>query len=197
MNDDQSEPLQRLLLQIARHRDESCQQILQAANAQAAEWIASAKAEAKRRVSIAKKAEKERLAEAQATLKARQATELRQQQLRQTQAMLEQGWTLLLESVTRHWEQPELRAIWLSNLAQRAAQLFANGTWTIRHPPQWHPQEWGTLHPESRFQADPDLTAGLCIGCQGAWLDGSLQGMMANRQALSALLLAQLERDEK
>jgi vacuolar-type H+-ATPase subunit E/Vma4 len=125
MNDDQSEPLQRLLQQITRHQEESCQQILQEAHAQADAWIASAKTEAKRRLSIAKKAEKERLAEAQATLKARQATELRQQQLRQTQAMLEQGWSLLLESVTRHWGHPEQRAIWLSTLAQRAEQLFA------------------------------------------------------------------------
>lgn len=195
MSDDPQGPLQPLLQQIARHQEEACRQILEAARAQAEEWIATAKAEAKRRTTLAKKAEKERRTEAQATLRARQATELRQQRLRQTQAILAQGWTLLLEAVIRHWESPEHRVIWLRMVRQRAEGLFADAPWHIQHPPHWDPAEWGSHPLEIRFQADPELTAGWRIGCRGAWLDGSLQGMMANRQALSALLLAQLERD--
>ncbi|MEO5363328.1 MAG: hypothetical protein H7838_06855 [Magnetococcus sp. DMHC-8] len=197
MTDDQSEPLQRLLQRLALHQQQACRQILEEARAQAVELIATAEAEARRRLGAAREAEEARLAEAQATLQARQATASRQNRLRQTQTLLERGWTRLLESVAQRWANGEQRALWLHRLLRQARQTLPGDDWTVHHPPDWEPTEWPAGLPVSRWQADPELTAGLRIGCRGAWLDGSLQGMMANRRELSALLLAQLEKDEE
>ncbi len=196
MNDDQSEPLRLLVQRITRHQQEACQQILETARLEADDIIALAEAEAKRREALVTEAEEGRLAETEATLRARQATEVRQHRLHQTQAMLEQGWTLLLAQLTQRWADAGQRALWLATLRQRAEQTLAPGDWSVHHPPAWNPAEWGASSAAVAFHPDEHLTAGLRIGCRGAWLDGSLQGMMANRRELSARLLAQLEKDE-
>ncbi|MBF0462371.1 MAG: hypothetical protein HQL87_13370 [Magnetococcales bacterium] len=196
MSDDQSEPLQRIVQHITQQQQQACQQILAEARATAARIVATAEAEAVRRTAAAQEAEERRLAEAQATVQARQETEDRQHRLQQTQAVLEQGWTLLLEQLAQRWASAEHRALWLAMLVRQAQQTFPLGDWTVQHPPAWDPEELRLLHPDPRFDSDPHLTAGLRIGCRGAWLDGSVQGMMANRRELSALLLAQLEKKE-
>ena len=196
MSDDQSEPLQRIVQHITQQQEETCQQILAEAHATADQIIATAEAEAARRTAVAQEAEERRLAEAQATMQARQATEGRQHRLQQTQAVLEQGWTLLLEQLAQRWACTEHRALWLAMLVRQAQQTFSYGDWTVQHPPAWDPVELRVLHPDPRFDSDPHLTAGLRIGCRGAWLDGSVQGMMANRRELTALLLAQLGKNE-
>ncbi|MBF0401859.1 MAG: hypothetical protein HQL90_13965 [Magnetococcales bacterium] len=193
---DQSESLQRLLQRLSQHQEAACQEILAAAEAQAAELIATATAEAKRREAEAVRAAEQRWAEAQAMLQARQATDERQYRLRQTQAVLERGWNLLLTVLEQRWTVASQRRLWVAMLVQRAERLFATADWVVQHPLQWQTAELGIDRAEIRFQADAGLTAGLRIGCQGAWLDGTVQGMMVNRQELSALLLAQLEQDE-
>ncbi|MEO5339230.1 MAG: hypothetical protein H7837_01740 [Magnetococcus sp. MYC-9] len=195
MNGDQSEPLQRLLQQLQQNQTQACQQILAEAEAQAAELITAATAAARAREEEAFHGEEKRLAETAAALQARQASEARQRRLRQSQWLLEQGWQLLLAQIDRRWANAGQRALWLAALHRQAEQTFTSGSWTVQHPSHWDPAEFSVLHPASCFQEDPTVTAGLRIGCRGAWLDGTLQGMMANRRQISALLLAQLEQD--
>ncbi|MBF0162004.1 MAG: hypothetical protein HQL88_06925 [Magnetococcales bacterium] len=197
MSGDHQEALAALLQRLALHQEQACQQIVQEAQQQAAELVAAATEAARQREKTAQHAEEERWAAATANLQARQATERRQHRLRQRQALLEEGWALLLEAVAQRWADPAQRALWVASLVAEASSLFPQGEWCVQHPPQWAVTEWTTRHPDDQWQADARLTAGLRIGCQGAWLDGTLQGMMANRQTLTALLLAQLTHDEE
>lgn len=197
MNGDQTPSLQRLLQRITQHQETACQEILAAAEQQAAELVATATAEAKQRKERAKKVAKQQWNATIASRQARQATEKRLNQLRQTQTVLDQGWQMLLEALHQRWHQAEARALWVAMLVQRAEQLFTTDGWTVIHPPSWQPAELGNTNRETTFQADATLTAGLRIGSQGAWLDGTIEGMVANRQELSALLLAQLQHDEE
>ncbi|MBF0182901.1 MAG: hypothetical protein HQM06_00725 [Magnetococcales bacterium] len=197
MNDDHSEPLRLLVQRITQHQQRHCQHILDEARSRAAEMVANATAEAERREAAALAAEQQRLADTAATLQARQATEQRQQRLLQTRALLERGWSRLLETLQQQWADSNQRRQWLQSLLQQARRTFAHADWLVLHPPEWDAQEWQQQLPEARFQVDPSLSAGIKIGCRGAWLDGSIQGMMANRRELSGLLLAQLAIDEE
>jgi hypothetical protein len=197
MNDDHSAPLRLLVQRINQHQQGQCQQILAEARSRAADIVAHANAEAERREAAALAAEQQRLTEAAAMLQARQATEQRQQRLLQTRALLERGWQRLLERVQQRWQDEAHQAIWLDALRQQAQRTFARADWLILHPPDWSPEVWRAALPAVRFQADATLSAGLKITCEGVWLDGSLQGMIANQRELSGLLLAQLAIDEE
>ena len=74
------------------------------------------------------------------------------------------------------------------------------GAWTLRHPPGWPPAEQQAvreelgreLGAEPQCRGDAGIEAGLIIDSGGACLDGSLQGLLADRQRLEARLLALL-----
>ena len=70
--------------------------------------------------------------------------------------------------------------------------------WLIEHPDGWTEAEQARFRDELndgsdrqlQFRRRDDLSAGLRIVTEGAVVDGSLQGLMADRPSIEALLLA-------
>ena len=72
------------------------------------------------------------------------------------------------------------------------------GDWRVEHPEGWDAQEQGELAAMAQtlegvnlqFGAHPALVAGIRISTDSTSVDGSLSGLLADRTAIEALILA-------
>lgn len=190
-----------LLELVERHRQRECDTILNEARERAREILTDARREARTRVHQSVSEDRVR---AQAGLNAAEAhlRTIRRHHLQQsTRALLESGWTQLRTALQARWRDPDARARWVQGLAQRAMDTLPHGDWELYHPEDWPPEEQAAAR--TRFEAlsggglrliaDPRLTVGLRICCAGACLDGTLQGLLEDRPATEARLLALIE----
>ena len=180
---------------------EACRTTLDQANKQAEEIVKTAEEEARQRKKAAQAAEQWRRARVLEATQAQQATELRQLRLNNTKTLLEKGFVLLEQALVQCWQNEANRRRWLLFLLDRAHLLLPEGNWEVIHPTGWNPQEIKEIGdtmatrdtPSLTFRAETSLTAGVRMGCRGAWVDGTLHGITANRQEIEAMLLALLE----
>lgn len=192
---------ERLLVLVTQHQNQRCQQILQEAGQQAKVMIETAKRTAKQQIEHALKTEEIRRETALKNVRAQYASELRHSRLSRTRDLLDRGWILFASALLKRWQEPETRREWLVSLIHQSTRLLPVASWFIEHPPQWDSNEWLILHtqlyPDGQekplFKSDTQIQAGLRVGCRGAWLDGTQNGIMANRQEIEAQLLARLQ----
>ena len=96
---------------------------------------------------------------------------------------------------------PAARAAWVAHVLASARTRMPRGLWRIVHAPDWPPAEQqaqmaalaeasGT---EPRFEADASIRAGLKVVASGNVIDGTQEGLLADRPALEARLLRELE----
>ncbi len=128
------------------------------------------------------------------------ATAHRQQQQRRDRALLDAGWARMRAALAARWHEPVARRRWVENLAQQALARLPRGRWSVTCPAEWERAERAALAKllESKLGAEPEwiedrnIAAGLrfCVG--GACLDGTFEGLLADRAAVEAMLLAEL-----
>jgi len=192
---------QALLDLVEADRERRCAQVLGEANSRAAAVRAQAHADARARMQQAfaeqRLLRRERIAAAQARL----ATHRRLHEQQRTAALLRLAWEQLPAELTALWQQPALRAAWVAHVLASAQALMPRGAWRIVHAPDWpepgrqalaraHAAEAGTA---PLFEADATLSAGLKVVADGNVIDGTLNGLLAERAELEAQLLRQLE----
>ncbi len=193
--------LNELLDLVEKNREASCNDILEAAQKEAADILWRAEESARVRENRAKAAEEANRTRVLEAARAHQETELRQYRLNRTGKLLTEGRKRLIEALRARWRDPAHRGHWLGFLVDRANRLLPVGNWSVIHPAAWEVAE---LHPfvarlqataadEIRFEADQAIEAGLRIACRGAVVDGTIIGILANREEIDALLLAMLE----
>lgn len=192
----------RLLELVEQHRSERCTQIMAKAQARRETLLQQAYAEARARMREAINAERRRSRETFTAARAQLQTRQRQRQHHTALMLLQQGWERLGQAVERRWNTAPQRRLWLSTLLQEALQRLPRCAWVIEHPPGWDAAEAGDLLTEIQahcgdaptWRANPQLHAGLRIRAEGACLDGTPDGLLADREAIEAQLLAQLHR---
>lgn len=197
-------PLRALLHLVENHRQAECQTILEQAKQEAERIIKTAEQVAARRKSAAEAAARSRMEKTLAAVRAQHATEIRQHRLNQTRDQLQRGFQQLQSALQQGWAEPARRMQWLVFLVDQANRFLPVGTWQIQHPQDWDPGEVAHLKIQMQateadapvFEADADITAGLRIGCRGAWVDGTVQGILKDRSGVEAILLALLEREK-
>ena len=89
----------------------------------------------------------------------------------------------------------------MSNSATRARAPGGSSEWCVTHPPDWPADEQRSLARRlqasggaaPRFVADARLRAGLRINAGGNIIDGTLDGLVAERTDFEARLLRRLE----
>lgn len=193
--DDQAKAL---LDQVAEYQRAECQRLLADARLQGGETLDRAHRKARARMHRVIEEERERgrreLGRARAELET-----LRRQHLQRYQAaMLREGWQRLASALERRWKQATTREQWVLALVTEASRLLPGGTWRILHPPDFPDQEKEALTASLAgrpggppdWTPDPKVHAGLIICEQGTCVDGSLAGLMADRTATEAELLA-------
>jgi hypothetical protein len=132
-----------------------------------------------------------------ALAEARLRTRRRLHEQRRLARLLEQGWALLAEELARRWTDPASRRIWVNALAHHALEILPQDVWRIAHPPDWPPEEQqqlaSGLKDRPQFHADASIRAGLRISCGHNVIDGTIAGLVSDRQAIESRLLELLQ----
>ena len=135
-----------------------------------------------------------------AAARAQVQTRLRQRAHQTALLLLHHGWDHLHQALIERWKAPETRSRWIAALGRQALHTLPRQAWKIHHPPGWDTAEASTLCEriaghcgvKPSFEADNEIGAGLRLVTDGACLDGTLEGLLADRSAIEAQLLAQL-----
>jgi len=193
-----------LLDLVEADRARQCAQILGEANSRAAAQRAQAHADARARMRHAFEEQRllrrERIAAAQARL----ATQRRLHEQQRKAALLRLAWEQLPGELLALWQQPASRAAWVGHVLASARRRMPHGPWRIVHAADWPVAEQQALTQalaaESgaapRFEADGSIAAGLKVVADGNIIDGTIDGLRADRAEFEARLLRQLESSE-
>jgi hypothetical protein len=188
-----------LLALVEDDRKRQCDALRDAAEAQAAALRAQAHAQAKARAREALSAARERRDAALAAAHARRQTRERLLRQGRASAALGAAWAALPGELERRWREPAARGVWLTDALARAARdLDSGGTaWRIRHAEGLPASELEAALSSAPVRVDctidPSLRAGLRIAREGNVLDASLDGLLADRDAVAAAILGRLE----
>ena len=195
--------LEALLQLVEEHRKERCRDITQQAHEQATTLIKQAHQQARAR--MRESIQQERTHWRAKIDETRAALETRQRHRRQqaNKRLLQQGWEKLREALTERWREPDQRSIWIRALAQQAMTRLPRSGWRIEHPPGWPAEEQLQFSDQvatytggqsPTFVEAHEILVGLRILADRACLDGTLEGLLANRNAIEGHLLAEINR---
>jgi hypothetical protein len=192
--------LHALLERVAALRDARCAGLDQAAAEERRAILTAAHGEARLRMRQAVHEERaraeRRIAEAQAAVegRARQARHARALEL------LAQARAALPAALHRRWDEAAARRDWIAGVLTQAFATLPPGPWGVEHPPTLDGDE--LAHVRNRIadfcgeapilRADATLGAGLRLRAGSAFLDGSVDGLLADRTAVEARLLTEL-----
>ncbi|MGZ5187539.1 MAG: hypothetical protein ACXWCO_20805 [Caldimonas sp.] len=188
-------PLRALLELVQSDRDRQRSEILGEAESRAATLQAQAHAEARARMVRAFQEQRSRRREGIAAAEARLATQRRLHEQQRTAALLRHAWEQLPNELRALWQEPDARASWVRRVLASARERLPPGPWRIVHAADWEATQHeafadGTEH---RFEADPAIAAGLKVVADGNVIDGTLEGLLADRADFETRLLRALE----
>lgn len=194
-----------LLKLVGQYRDEACRRQLEEARAQAARLLQQTFARERAHLHAQITAERERARERIEAVLADRETRTRRSGERASAELLAAAWPRLEAALVERWQSVGGRRGWAEHHLRLAQQRLPpaqhDGHWVVRHAPEWTEAERGALSAclalglehQPRFIADGELVAGLTIACCGAVLDASLAGLLRDRNALEARLLALID----
>jgi len=173
--------------------------LLDAADRQAVALRTQARAQATARVREALAGGRARRDAALAAATARRQTRERLARQGRASAALAAAWAALPRELERRWGEPAARHEWLANALARAAHELdgTGGTWLLHHAPGAPTAELdaATASAPAAIEciADPGLRAGVRIARGGNVLDASLDGLLADRDAVASAVLRALQ----
>ena len=194
---------QALLDLVEADRSKQTESILGEARRQAATVREHAQTQARTRMRQAFDEERRQLRDGVAAAQARLATQRRLVEQQRSAALLRLAWERLPAELLALWRQPagRGRAAWAAHVLASAQTRMPSGTWRILHAPDWPLEERNKLAAELNqgqaaapvFEPDARIQAGLKVAAGGNVIDGTLDGLLADRSALEARLLHLLE----
>lgn len=191
--------VQRLLDIVRLYQQEQSDALLSEAQRESREVIRQAYQLARNNVHQDIQLTRQHIRDTMAAARAKQHTLMMQQRHTAASSFLEQCWGMLEQSLQARWQQPEYRWAWVTKILSTASAVVPAKEWLVEHPLDWASQEQQQLADQVKTRPDiqlqfnsmSELTAGIRISADGAIVDGSLQGLMADRSAIEALILAQ------
>jgi hypothetical protein len=192
---------QALLDLVAADRAQKCEAILAEARGKAADLLRQAHTDARDRMRKAFREERERhdarVNAARANLQTRRRLGLQQR----AAALLATASTRLPDELLRRWEAAPTRRTWVAAVIADARRLMPGGAWQILHARNWPATEREAIATElasalgaaPTFIADAGIRAGLKICADGNIVDGTLDGLIADRAVIGAQVLHLLE----
>jgi 5-carboxymethyl-2-hydroxymuconate isomerase len=192
-----------LLQRLDRHREQRCREILDAAESQARVLERDAWREAGARGRVAVADARIRLDAGRHQARAQLAAARRQQAQAQANAHLEELWRLLPAAVASMWTAPQRRQRWLQSALRLADATLVGRRWRVESAPGAAREDVDRAL-EQIALAEPvvvdfvernDLSAGVRILVDGARIDATTEGVLADARAIEAEFLAEYERD--
>ncbi len=194
-----TETLEHLLGVVVDNREKRCQDIRDRARQQAAEIIGQAYTKGRARLHrhVGELREKYRLEVTSAT--ARNQTLLRQQHHKEERAILDVAWPMLRTAMMALWQQQETRCQWIESAIETAKQRLRQQGWRIEHPPDFSKDDrqciermlTGGEKPE--LSPCDDIEAGIRIRLDGAVIDATLSGLLRQKRAIEARMIARIK----
>lgn len=183
--------------------DRACQieRIVADAKGRAAALRAQARADSRQRMRQAFAEQRALQREQVAAAQARLATKRRLHEQQRTAATLRLAWDRFPGELLCLWRDATTRRCWVSKVLESARPLMQGGAWHIAHAIDWPVAE--QLAAVQALQCDADaapafepdarISAGLKIVAAGNVIDGTLDGLLADRSELESRLLHLLE----
>ena len=195
---------QALLALVESDRAQKCAAILNEARARSAALLAQAHADARARMRAAFAEERARRDQRIAAARAMLQTRLRLAGQHRSAAFLAAAWQRLPGALADRWQTAEGRAAWIAAIVAKARSAMPKAALTIAHPPQWPQSERDALAVSiaadfgsvPTLAEDPSISAGLRITCGANVVDGTTEGLCADRAEIGARLLHELERTQ-
>jgi hypothetical protein len=192
---------QALLDLVEADRSAQCEAIAAEARARAAAIVAAARADARARIRELFADERRRTHERVVAAQAKLDTRRRLHAQQRTAALLDLGWRRLPEALRGRWLADRTRRAWIDAVVALAARVLPRAPWRITHEPGWPLEERRTVGERiasevgvaPAFVADPGIAAGITIRTSGNVIDGTLEGLLADRAEVGAKLLRHLE----
>lgn len=192
---------QALLDLVVAWRDQECSRLAEAASQEAQRLRQEALAAARQQVHAAIEAARHQEAHAQ---QVRQAEQAQQERLRRQQAECRQlatGMDLLRRQLLARWLHKPARTQWLQMARQQAAVILFHQHWQVEHPAAWPADEQAAFahaveaagQESPRFTPRQELVGGVRICAGGACLDATVEGLLRDRAAIEAQLMALLQ----
>ena len=195
------ETIEHLLGVVVENREKRCQQIREKAQQQAREITRQAHARSRARMHSHVNELREKYRTRIASANARNQTLLRQQHQKEDRAMLDVAWPMLREAMTTLWNEPESRHVWLQAAMASASSRLREHGWHIEHPPELSEEDEKLItrmlsHSKSKHPklvAADDIEAGIRIKTKGTIVDATLEGLLIQRKAIEAAMLARIK----
>jgi F0F1-type ATP synthase membrane subunit b/b' len=130
--------------------------------------------------------------------KAQFATQKRAREQRRAAEAVSNALPLLQEALLARWKDPEARRQWTDAVARQCGVRLRRDAWVVDHPAGWNKKEQEQLLaalgdvPDVTFKADKAIACGLRVTADGAVLDATPLGLLADATAVAALLLEEL-----
>ena len=192
---------QALLDLVEADRRQKCDAILAVAQDRGNAVLGQAHADARARMRKAFQEERVRRDARVDAARANLQTRRRLADQQRAAALLAAGWKRLPEELLRRWRTPELRRRWVAAVVAGARSALPGKAWRIVHAPDWPLAEREAIRgelaaahgAECRFDEDARVRAGLRISANGNVVDGTLDGLLADRSDIGSQLLHLLE----
>lgn len=193
-----TEALRRLIEESAQAQ---CRAIDAETEAEIHAIVRQAHKEAREKVHRAVERERRQEREREERLRAELDTHDRQHLLETTTHTLARGWQQLDEMLVALWQAHECRSEWIRSLIEHAQHKLPHVQWRIEHPEfladdikaEWDETIRQHTGHAPDWQASAQIRAGLRIVAAGVYMDGTLAGLLADRQTLEARLLDHIE----
>ena len=190
----------RLLDVVSEYQDKQCEKILTQAQQEAQQIIGQAYGDSRLRLHQYILESREDMQREIVTAKAKSHTIRKQLQHKADRLYLNQAWEMLKDKLITCWQNKEQRQRWVQKILVVALQVLPSQDWLVEHPDCWSEEEKHNLINQARqkssgiavnFAVSSDIIAGIRICAHGATVDGSLQGLLANRSRIESEFLAQ------
>jgi len=191
-----------LMTLLEQSRSAHCSEVHETATLEAAEIRRRARKLARGRVSKAANEERQRLEHEVRMVEAEIETEHRRRARKRDMALIEAGRAALAEALAARWGERAQRRAWAEALLAEAAEVLLRREWTLEHPAGWAAEEREHAIGFARESCGATLTAvpaedletGLRIRSEGALVDMSIPGLLANERTIEGELLAEFNR---
>lgn len=191
----------RLIHMVEQQRDDECRKLVERAQSEARDLLRKTYRRVRRRLHAEVESERERARAKTTAARAELETMRRRHRQLMNAVILEATRERLPHKLTSQWQDPETRAAWIAAALELALKKLPKGTWRIHHPVDLNSEECAAslralqdpLPNPPQLVADPGVCAGLVIACSGVVLDTSSAGLLEDREAVEARLLALIE----
>lgn len=197
-----NETLEHLLGVVVESREKRCHEMRENAQQQATQIIRQSYSKGRIRMHHHINALREKVRARVTAAIARNQTLLRRQHQKEDRAILDVAWPLLREAMLALWNDPASRQRWLDAAITSASTGLRAHDWRIEHPPSLSHADIKRIKQASaqgssrgpELSACDDIEAGIRIITKGAVIDATLEGLLRQKTAIEARMIARIKR---